>query len=430
MADQRQSSSGGGSLFYDPKVRSFVFQVLTVAILVLLAYTIVTNTMENLKARNIAQGFGFLTGTSGFEVVQTPIQYTREDTYARALLVGLLNTLIVAVVGIVMATVIGFLVGVGRLSSNWVVSKLAMVYVELVRNVPLLLQMFFWYFAVLQVLPGPRDSVEMRPLNIVAKPLEWLSWLPVGDTVQTSLAAAAKAIGADAWVIYLNNRGFVGPAIGFNAETGLGLVAVLGGGIVLTLIIRAWARARQAATGKQFPVGRAAFVLIIAAPIAWLVWKNAGISVELPQKTRFNLQGGQRIIPELMALVFALSVYTGAFIAETVRAGILAVAHGQTEAARSLGLQPGRTLQLIIIPQAMRVIIPPLTSQYLNLTKNSSLAVAIGYPDLVYTGGTVLNQTGQAVEVISIWMLVYLGTSIITSLAMNVFNARMAIVER
>lgn len=432
MAEQpgAKSAPSATSWFYDPKIRSAVFQIATVVIIALLLYAIVTNTSQNLKARNIAQGFGFLSTTAGFDISQAPIDFPKDANYGRAILVGLINTLIVAVCGIVLATIIGFTVGVARLSTNWVLSRLATAYVEIIRNIPLLLQMFFWYFAVLAVLPGPRDSIEVKPLKLIEWPLDGLALLPLPEAAKVSIAAAAKAIGADTWVYYLNNRGMVGPSVGFGEGdlSALGLAALAG--LVVAWLLHRWAKARQMKTGQPFPSLRVGLLIVIAVPVVYALVTGIQTSVDFPTKTRFNLAGGQRIIPELMALVVALSVYTGAFIAETVRAGILAVAHGQTEAARSLGLHPGRTLQLVVIPQAMRVIIPPLTSQYLNLTKNSSLAVAIGYPDLVYTGGTVLNQTGQAIEVISIWMLVYLGTSLITSFAMNVFNARMAIVER
>jgi general L-amino acid transport system permease protein len=432
MAEQQgtRRAASGTSWFYDPKIRGAVFQILTVVVIALLLSYIVANTTQNLRSRHIAQGFGFLGTTSGFDIVQVPIDYPKDATYGRAILVGLVNTLIVAVAGIFFATIIGFSVGVARLSSNWVLARLATAYVEIIRNIPLLLQMFFWYFAVLGVLPGPRDSLEIRPLKLLTWPLDALAWLPLPEGVRAGLASASSAIGSDAWVYYLNNRGMVGPAIGFGdgdlSALGLALLA----GLAIAWLVRRWAKARQAATGRAFPTLRVGLLLVVGLPLLYVLFAGVAVSVDFPAKTRFNLAGGQRVIPELIALVVALSIYTGAFIAETVRAGILAVAYGQTEAARSLGLHPVRTLQLIVIPQAMRVIIPPLTSQYLNLTKNSSLAVAIGYPDLVYTGGTVLNQTGQAIEVISIWMLVYLGVSLVTSLAMNVFNARMAIVER
>lgn len=432
MADDQGAVGAprGTSWFYDPKIRSFVFQVVTVIALALLVYFIVRNTSQNLKARNIAQGFDFLTTTGGFEVVQSPIEFTRESSYGRGLLVGLLNTLIVAVAGIFFATIIGFGAGVARLSSNWVVSRLASVYVETIRNIPLLLQMFFWYFALIPILPNPRDSVEMKPLKLIEWPLDGLALLPLPESVTAWFAGAAKAVNGDTWVYYLNNRGLVGPSVSFDYSAGMGLAWAIVCGLVAAYLLRRWARARQVRTGKPFPVFRVGLLILIVVPVAYALVAGVVPHVEYPAKTRFNLAGGQRVIPELIALVVALSVYTGAFIAETVRAGILAVSHGQTEAARSLGLQPGRTLQLVVIPQAMRVIIPPLTSQYLNLTKNSSLAVAIGYPDLVYTGGTVLNQTGQAIEIVGVWMVVYLGISLITSFAMNVFNARMAIVER
>jgi general L-amino acid transport system permease protein len=311
---------------------------------------------------------------------------------------GLLNTLLVAVIGIFFATILGFLIGIARLSSNWIISKLAMIYVEVMRNIPLLLQLLFWYVAVLSQLPAPRNSIEFG-----------------GG-------------------FFLNARGLFLPRPVFASDIWV-LVAAFAAGVVATIAFRAWAKRQQAATGRQYPVLLVTLALVVAMPaIVWallaLLVENP-ISFELPRKGTFNLTGGASILPEFVALLLGLTIYTAAFIAEVVRAGILAVSRGQTEAASSLGLPAGKTLRLVVIPQAMRVIVPPLTSQYLNLTKNSSLAVAIGYPDLVQVFmGTVLNQTGQAVEVVVITMGVYLTISLLTSLVMNIYNRRVAIVER
>jgi general L-amino acid transport system permease protein len=388
-----------GSVLYDPKVRAVVYQVLLVSIVAFLIYEAASNAIDNLQRAKIASGFGFLNTTAGFDISQSLIPFSAAgSTYGEALLAGLLNTLLVAAIGILFATLLGFLMGIARLSKNWIVAPLATVYVETIRNIPLLLQLLFWYVAVLSQLPVPRDSI---------------------------------ALGGG---FFLNARGLFMPRPVFAEGASLvGWTVIIG--LVAAIAFRIWARKEQAETGRQYPVGWAALGLILGLPLAvWgllaLVATNP-IGLELPQRGTFNLRGGASILPEFVALLLGLVIYTGAFIAEVVRAGILAVSRGQTEAASSLGLPPGPTLRLVVIPQAMRVIVPPLTSQYLNLTKNSSLAVAIGYPDLVQVGmGTVLNQTGQAIEVVAITMGVYLTISLVTSLAMNVYNRRVAIVER
>jgi general L-amino acid transport system permease protein len=387
---------GKASLLYDPKIRGFVYQAALLAFVAFLFYEAVTNAIENLEAQKISRGFGFWHNASGFDINQKLISYDASTgTYGRAFWVGLLNTLLVAACGIVLATILGFLVGVARLSSNWIVAKVAMVYVEVIRNLPLLLQLFFWYNAVLKPLPGPRQSLWMFNESVA-----------------------------------INNRGLYLPEPLFGPGAGwIGIAFILG--IILALAFRFWARKVQAETGKQYPVGLTAFGLIIGLPLLAYLVTGRPVAWAFPQLAGFNLRGGTQIFPEFIALLLGLSTYTAGFIAEVVRAGILAVSKGQTEAANSLGLRPGPTLKLVVIPQAMRVIIPPLTSQYLNLTKNSSLAVAIGYPDLVQVfTGTVLNQTGQAVEVILITMAVYLTISLVTSFFMNIYNARMALVER
>lgn len=378
----------------DPKVRSLVVQILTAAGLAWFFWTLFDNTLTNMAQRGIATGFGFLERTSGFAILMSLIPYDDTMTYGRTFMVGLLNTLLVSALGIVVATVIGFIVGIARLSRNWLISRLALAYVEVLRNIPLLLQVFFWYFAVLRSLPGPRES---------------------------------HALGQS---LFVNNRGLYIPRP--VAEDGLGFVFVaLGLAVVAALALGRWAHRRQHLTGQPFPSLLTGASLIAGLPLLTFLAVGTPLSIETPVLQGFNFQGGVRLIPELVALTAALSLYTAAFIAEVVRGGILAISHGQTEAASALGLRPSLTLRLVILPQAMRVIIPPLTSQYLNLIKNSSLATAIGYPDLVAVFmGTTLNQTGQAVEIVAMTMAVYLVLSLVISLLMNWYNSAVALKER
>ena len=381
-------------LIYNPKVRSIAYQVLLCAVIVFLVWSAIQNAADNLARAKIASGFGFWDNTAGFDISQKLISYSTLSTYGRAFWVGLLNTLLVASLGIVLATILGFLIGIGRLSKNWLLARMAGFYVETIRNIPLLLQLLFWYNAVLKSLPQTRDSFA----------------IPGGG--------------------FLNNRGLFLPQPVFGPAARFALIALVAG-VIAALVYRVWARRRQMRTGQPAPVGWVALGLVIVLPFAVLALSGFPVTFTYPEAGRFNIRGGIEVLPEFMALLFGLTIYTAAFIAEVVRAGILAVAKGQTEAAYSLGLRPGATLRLVVIPQAMRVIIPPLTSQYLNLTKNSTLAVAIGYPDLVQIfAGTVLNQTGQAVEVIVITMAVYLFISLVTSGLMNLYNRRMALVER
>lgn len=386
---------GKASLLYDPKIRGYAYQFLLLAVVGFLIWSAASNAIENLRAQKIASGFGFWHNASGFDINQKLIPYDASSgTYGRAFWVGLLNTLLVASIGIVLSTFLGFFVGVARLSSNWIVSKIAMIYVEVIRNVPLLLQLFFWYNAVLKPLPNPRQSIA----------------LPAGAL--------------------LNNRGLYIPDPQLGPGGSLIVWAFLIG-LVATFVFRSWARKQQAATGRQYPTGWVGLGLIVVLPMLVYFVTGRPVSFVYPELAGFNLRGGIQIFPEFVALLIGLTTYTAGFIAEVVRAGILAVSKGQTEAAHALGLRASPTLKLVVIPQAMRVIIPPLTSNYLNLTKNSSLAVAIGYPDLVQVfTGTVLNQTGQAVEVVAITMAVYLTISLVTSLFMNIYNKRMALVER
>ena len=353
---------------------------------------IVSNTIANLQQRGLASGYGFLFDTAAFDINQRLIPYSSTSTYGRAFLVGGLNTVLVAALGIVAATAVGFVAGVLRLSSNFLISRIVTVYVEFTRNVPLLLQIIFWWVIML-ALPRVRDTIS---------------------------------IGGFA---FLNNRGVRLPAPVLAGGAAFVLIA-LAAGVAAAVLLARWAKRRQDATGGKFPAGWAGVCLIVGLPLAAFFALGRPVSLDMPEMGRFNLQGGFNVTPELVALWVALATYTGAFISEIVRAGILSVGKGQTEAAGALGLPAGLTLRRIVLPQALRTIIPPLTSQYLNLTKNSSLAVAIGYQDLVSVGNTILNQSGQALEVISIYMITYLCLSLLTSLFMNWYNRRIALVER
>jgi general L-amino acid transport system permease protein len=380
--------------FNDPVVRGVIYQIVVAVLVVAFLVWIVNNTAINLKAQNKTSGFDFLWKTAGFNISFTLFPFDRTSLYWQAFLVGLTNTILVAVIGIFFATILGFTIGIGRLSSNYLVSRLATIYVETIRNIPLLLQLFFWYFAVLKTMPAVRDSLAL-PL----------------DT-------------------FINQRGLFVPKPIPDEQFGwvwVGLAVAL----VLWLVLRQWAKTRLEKTGKRFPVflGGLAMTIVVVA-LVWIV-SGAAVTFDPPVLNRFNFKGGLELPPEFVALVFGLTIYTAAFIAELVRGGIQSVNHGQTEAAQALGLQDGDRLRLVIVPQAMRVIIPPLTSQYLNLTKNSSLGAAIGYPELVNVfTGTTLNQTGRAIEVIALTMLVYLILSLGTSAIMNWYNARVALVER
>lgn len=382
------------SLLTDPRTRSILIQGTVLVLVCVALWFFISNGRANLAARNIQTGFGFLDQQAGFDISQTLIAYSENASYGRVFMIGLLNTLLVSAIGVVLATIIGFGVGIARLSSNWLVSKLAEVYVEVIRNLPLLFQILFWYLGVLAAMPAARQSLSFFG------------------------------------IAYFNNRGVVLARPLFDAGSGIVGLALIAG-IVLALAVRWWAYRRQMATGKPFPTIKTMLGLIFGLPILAFIATGFPISIEWPQLRGFNFIGGIRIIPEFVALLLALSTYTGGFIAEIVRAGIQSVNRGQGEAAASLGLRPGSILRFVVVPQALRVIIPPLTSQYLNLIKNSSLAVAIGYPDFfALFAGTTLNQTGQAIEIIAMTMAVYLVISLIISGLMNFYNRRMALVER
>jgi general L-amino acid transport system permease protein len=367
----------------------FVLQILFVAVLAWIGYEIVENARTNLQAQRITSGFGFLANTAGFDVSQSLIPYSGSDTYTRVFLVGLLNTLLVSIIGIFFATVIGFVIALGRLSPNWLLSRLSGGYVELVRNLPLLFQILFWYLAVLAALPNPRQSISL--------------------------------FGS----FFLSNRGLVIPRPIANPGLEPFAFAILIA-VVVSLALRHYARRQLFESGRLMTIWPTVFGLLIGLPLLTSLISGAPVRFELPELKGFNFSGGSRVIPEFVALTLALSLYTAAFIAEIVRAGIQSVHRGQMEAGSSLGLSRGSTLRLIVVPQALRVILPPLTNQYLNLTKNSSLAVAIGYPDLVSVfAGTTLSQTGQAIEIIGITMGVYLLISLVTSAIMSFYGWRL-----
>lgn len=389
-----QAAPPRGFLWSNPALRSTVVQVGLIVVLVALVYGAAQNAADNMHRRGVPTDFSFWDNIAGFDIANTLIPYSSLSTYGRAFWVGLVNTIFVSIISIVLATLLGFVIGVARLSTNLVVRGLAAIYVEALRNTPLLLQLLFWYNAILKPLPAPRDSV--------------------------SLFGAA----------FLNNRGLILPSVAF-APAAVGIAAAFGLGIVLAIAVARWAHVRQTRTGAQFPTIWIAVALILGLPLAAFFVLGRPVALTLPTLGKFNVRGGTQVFPEMVALVFGLVVYTASFIAEIVRAGIMAVSHGQTEAAHALGLRTSLTLDLVVIPQAMRVIIPPLTSQWLNIIKNSSLAVFIGYPDLVQIfAGTVLNQTGAAVQCMALTMFVYLVISLATSLFANWYNARYALVER
>ena len=395
MQDKRTTPVPARRYFWnDPDKRAFIFQVVVSLALFAFVFLVIDNTMNNMEKRGITTGFDFLSQEAGFGIIQSLVEYDENHTFGRTFIVGLLNTILVSVLGVILATVVGFLVGIGRLSNNWLIARVCGAYVEIFRNIPLLLQILFWYFAVLRTLPSPRQSFTFA------------------DT------------------FFLNIRGLYIPSpVLTEGAVLIGIAFIIAVGIVWWL--KRWARQRQLKSGQAFPVLRLSILLLVGLPV--LGWLLAGQPVhwDIPVLKGFNFKGGYTIIPELCALLIALTLYTASYIAENVRSGIEAVNKGQTEAAHALGLSNRCTLQLVVIPQAMRVIIPPLASQYMNLIKNSSLATAVGYPDLVSVfAGTTLNQTGQAVEIILMTMSVYLLMSLLVSLFMNIYNKKIMLVER
>lgn len=377
----------------DPKIRSIIYQILTIGMVGLLGYYLFTNTVHNLHRQSIATGFDFFDKEASFEIGESLISYSAADSYGKALFVGVLNTLKVAFIGIILTVILGTFLGIARLSSNWLVSKLAAVYIEVTQDIPVLLQLFFWYSFFYDVLPSPREALE-----------------PVKG-------------------VFISNRGFVfAVPEGHPAYKYVAAAFLIG--CFIAWLVRRWAKKRQEKTGMIFPVFLTSIAIITGLPLLTWLFSGAPIKMSVPELSGFNFQGGINVSPEFGALLLGLIIYTASFVAEIVRAGIQAISKGQTEAAMSVGLRPGQILNLVILPQALRVIIPPLTSQMLNLTKNSSLAVAIGFPDFVSVASTTINQTGQAIEGVTLIMVVYLCFSLLTSLFMNWYNKKMALVER
>lgn len=391
------SSASDDKIWNNPQYRAVFFQVFILSIIIVCGWWLFSTTVHNLESRGITSGFDFLKRAAGFEIPFTMIDFSSEDSNGRVFWVGLLNTLLVSILGIFFATIIGVVVGIARMSKNWIVARIATVYIEIFRNIPLLLQIFFWYFAVLGALPPIRQAMKNGWLN---------------DS------------------FFLSNRGVTMPKPVWESGSWLIAIAVIVGIISAVLYVRS-AKRKQATTGQQSPTLLISLGLAIGLPLLAYFISGMPLSFDMPEPGRFNMKGGVTIIPEFLALLFALSIYTGAFIAEIVRAGISAVPYGQTEAAHSLAIKPSQTLRLVIIPQALRVIIPPLASQYLNLAKNSSLAAAIAYPELVSVfSGTVLNNVGQALECVALTMLAYLAISLSIAAFMNWYNKRIALVER
>ena len=381
-------------LLRNQKVRGFLFQLLTVIGLVAFLWYIGQNTINNVEQRGIQTGFEFLNSTAGFGISESPIEFQESDTHGRVFLVGLLNTLIVSFVGIILSTILGLFVGILRLSDNYLVKKLAAAYIDIFRNIPILLQILFWYNVVLKALPSPRQSLEF-----------------VGG-------------------VFINNRELYFPQPSLNTTTVSMLISIVVA-IIFILFLNRWAKKRQELTGQDFPVLLSGFGIVVAFPLLAFFASGANLELSYPVLKGFNFKGGKTISPEFLALTFALTIYTATFIAEAVRSGIEAVSKGQKEAAASLGLSSYQALKLVVLPQAIRIAIPPTINQYLNLTKNSSLAAAVGYPEIVTVfSGTSLNQTGQAIEIIAITMLVYLTISILVSALLNWFNHNMKIKER
>ena len=381
------------ALLYDKTVRSIIYQVLVFGGVFLLGWYLVSNVQANLDEQNIATGFGFLDREASFGISESVIAYSPESNYGRALLVGILNTIKVSLTGIILASIIGTLIGIGLVSKNWLVRFIGKTYIDVFRNVPLLLQLFFWYALITNGLPGVRQALNPLPGT------------------------------------FLTNRGLYLPIPADNPARLWVFIAFIVG-IIGAFVLRKWSFKRLEATGQVFPHLSVGLGIVVGLPIlTWLLF-GAPVEMNVPALQGFNFKGGLNMSPEFFTLLLGLTVYTATYIAEVVRSGIQSVPKGQSEASTSLGLKPSWTMRLIVLPQALRVIIPPLTNQYLNLTKNSSLAVAIGYPELVSISNTTMNQTGQAVEGVAIFMTVYLGISLLISLFMNWYNKRMALVER
>jgi general L-amino acid transport system permease protein len=377
----------------DPAKRAIVFQIVALLLVFGIAYILFSNTQANLQRQSIATGFGFLQNESGFEIGESVIEYSSADTYGRALLAGALNTLKVSFIGIILTTILGVFIGIARLSRNWLVSRLSAVFIEVMQNIPVLLQLFFWYAIFYEAFPSPRQALNPLP------------------------------------GLFLCNRGLI-MAVPESHAAHLPMIMAFLAALALWWGLARWAKRRLDLTGLSFPVVRVGLGLSLLLPaLVWLAY-GSPIALDVPSLQGFNFTGGISVTPEFSALLLGLVFYTSAFVAEIVRAGIQAVTRGQVEAAMSIGLRPGQVLQHVVMPQALRVIIPPLTSQMLNLTKNSSLAIAIGFADFVSVANTTINQTGQAIEGVALIMAVYLCFSLSTSVFMNWYNKRMALVER
>ena len=379
--------------WHDPTKRAIIYQVVVLSLVGMLGYYLFTNTQANLERQAIATGFGFFAKEASFEIGESPIPYSAADTYARALLVGVLNTLKVAFIGIILTVILGTILGIARLSTNWLLAKLAAVYIEVMQDIPVLLQLFFWYSISYEILPSPRQA--LNPFTGV----------------------------------FLTNRGLIFAVPEAHPAHGYMALAFLAGCVAVWALSR-WAKRRQEKTGKPFPVFLVSIAILLGLPLAAWLLGGAPLKMDVPALRGFNFKGGLTLSPEFVALLLGLVLYTAAFVAEIVRAGIQAISSGQVEAAMSMGLKPAQVLRLVILPQALRVIIPPLTSQMMNLTKNSTLAVAIGFPDFVSVANTTINQTGQAIEGVGMIMVVYLFFSLSTSAFMNWYNKRTALVER
>jgi general L-amino acid transport system permease protein len=395
-ASKASGSSSRLAILYDERVRAVFYQLLTFGIVAWCAWYLFTNTSQNLQARGMSSGFGFMFATAGFDTDFKLIEYHVGGTYGRIFVLGILNTLFVSVLAIVATTVIGFFMGVMRLSSNWLVAKLAATYVEVLRNTPLLMQIIFWYLTVFATLPRPKQSVNFGGFDLA----------------------------------FLNNRGFYLPSPIYGDLFWLCVLSAVVA-VAAVVLLKRWSTRRQELTGQMFPVLWTSLAILILLPVATYYLTGAPLDWDVPALKGFNFSGGVRVPPAFLALLVALSIYHSTYLAESVRAGILSVSRGQTEAAYSLGLRPGRTLRLVIIPQAMRAIVPPLISLWMNVVKNSSLAVAIGYPDVVALFmQTSLNQSGYAIEIVALTMLFYMTTSLSISAALNVYNKRVQIKER
>mgnify|MGYP001818120789 FL=1 len=388
-----QTNNAKTYFWNDEKTRAIIYQIVTAAFVAFIGYYLISNVQTNMEKQSIASGFGFIEKEAAFEIGESLIEYSAADTYGHALLVGVLNTLKVSFIGMILTTILGTIIGVCTLSSNWLISKFGTMYVELFQNIPVLLQLFFFYALFYEIFPPPRQALN-----------------PVTG-------------------VFITNRGIDFPVPAPDPAWGYIGLAFVAACIVIWLVNR-WAVKRQERSGQQFPTFWVGLGILLVLPLVTWILNGAPTQMDVPVLKGFNFQGGRNISPEFSALLIGLVLYTASFIAQIVRAGIQSISHGQTEAAMSIGLKPGLVLKLVIFPQALRVIVPPLTSQLLNLTKNSSLAVAIGYPDFVQVAGTTINQTGQAVEGVAMMMVVYLTFSLLTSAFMNWYNKKIKIVER